>query len=338
MAKKVSKSSKSVKSTHAKKIKKSTRVTSSKNKHVVKSQKVDRLKIKAIKLPKLTYKRAVKTMVIVAVILLGFAGWGWWKFVFTNPDRLMSDMLDGSLQVSSVTKVVAQNTPQSSGLQAVRLGFAPGHYTHILTQIHQPTGTVATETVGTKTTDFFRYKAINTSDSITNLDEIINVWGEQKADKAKGVEATALNQAVLTIVPFGNLNHQDRAAITDKFKRKDVYHIDSSSLEWSGLRPRVVYDVSINPKDVIEVLREYATVTGVGDVSQLNPSDYENARKLVAQFTIDPWSRQLISINYGEAGRIETYTGYGVRDHISYRLPQPTVSMDKIQVRTQEKP
>ncbi len=313
---------------------------SSKKNSTTKIKKTLSIKKPSLSFPRLSYKATVSVLLLIAVLLLTFSVWGWWKYVFVNPDRLMSDMLDTSLQVSNTSKVTSQNSTQGSATQAVRLGFNPGVYSHTLTQMTQANqsggkSVVVTETIGTQNADFVRYRAIELGANVKGIDKILNVWASQNADKEKGVEPTFLNQAGLTVVPFGNLGTEDRATLTNMFDSKDVYHIEGSTLEWSGLRPRMVYNISIKPADLISVLREYSKMTGTGDPSQLNPDDYKNARKLEAQMVVDPWSRQLVSISYPDSGRVENYTGYGIRDNLGTKLPGNTITMQELQSRTQ---
>jgi len=286
----------------------------------------------------ISFRQWMGAAIFAAVILLAAGGFLWWKYVFINPDRLMSDMLNRSLSISSVSKLTAQLSPQNSAKQAIRLNYVPQPFSHSITEIiqanQQSQTLVTTETIGTKSADFVRYKDIQISGSTKSTKDLVNVWASQTANAKAGERPSFLDQAGLSLVPFGDLSDSDRQKIVNELESKNVYSFENSKVEWKGARPQVVYSVNITPSSLIGVLKTYAEITGIGDSEQLNASDYEGTQKLSVQFTIDALSRQLVSINYPDSGRVETYGGYGVRDQIE--IPKQTIGINELQMRTQK--
>ncbi len=289
-----------------------------------------------IRKPNISFRQWMGAAVFVAVILLAVGISLWWKYIFVNPDRLMSDMLNRSLSTASVSKQTAQLSPQSSAKQAIRLNYVPQPFSHSVTEIiqanQQSQTLVTTETIGTQSADFVRYKDIQIGGETKDTKDLIDVWASQTANAEVGERPSFLDQAGLTLVPFGNLNNADRQKIVGELEEKQVYSFSNSAITWKGLRPQMTYSVNIAPGSLISVLRTYAEITGIGDKSQLNAADYESTQKLSVQFTIDVISRQLVGISYPDSGRNELYGGYGVRDQIE--IPKDTISIGELQMRT----
>lgn len=293
---------------------------------------------KSIKItkPNISFRQAMSGAILLAVVLLAVGGWLWWKYIFINPDRLMSDMLNRSLSTASVSRLTSQLSPRSSAKQAIRLNYVPQPFSHSVTEIiqasQQSKTLVTTETIGTQTTDFVRYKDIQITGSKSDTKDIVNVWASQKADASKNERPTFLDQAGLALVPFGNLNDSDRQKLVNEIESKKVYSFENSKVVWNNARPQIVYSVNITPSSLISVLKTYSDMTGIGNKEQLNPADYEGSQKLSVTFTIDAISRQLVNISYPDSGRNELYGGYGVRDNIA--IPKDTISIEALQMRT----
>lgn len=288
--------------------------------------------------PKLTLKHALGLLVLGAALLFILSGWIWYKSILTDPTRAMNDMLANSLQTRSVTKVVKPDpSGQNQVTQSIRLNYVPGPMAQTLTEIVQPgrdkDNVVVTETIGTKNADFVRYKKIEIAGKTNNLDGIVNVWAAQKTDPQSGAQPTFLNEASLAVVPFANLNSADTDKILKVMQEQNTYKYTSVKTTWKKFRPTMVYQVSLRPSSLIEVLKTYSEVTGIGDPSQLNPADYANAGNLSLEISVDALSRQLTAINYSSTGRTETYSGYGLKSFVV--LPKQTITVQELQSRTQ---
>lgn len=322
--------------------KKPTKKTASKKTANKKStNKLSKLSIKKLTLrkpKKPTYKQGLSLLVAGAVFLFILSGWVWWHSILLDPSRAMSDMLANSLQTRSVTKIVKpDDSGQNQVTQAVRLNYVPGPMSHSLTEIIQPgrdkDNVVVTETIGTQNADFVRYKKIDISGKNTGLENIVNVWASQASDEKTGAQPTFLNEASLAVVPFANLNSQDRDKILKIMREQNVYQYTGVKTTWHNFRPTLVYQASIKPSSLIEALKTYAEITGIGDPAQLNPSDYASANNLNLEISIDALSRQLTAVNYVGSGRAETYSGYGIKSFVV--LPKQTISVQELQSRTQ---
>ena len=281
----------------------------------------------------LSFKQSISLAVGLAVILLGVSGWLYWDRILMNPDRALQDMLGRSLQTTSVTKVVTQ----TGAKQAVRLNYESEPLVRgvtILSQNNQAGGSsVTTETLGTKQADYVRYTNIATNGQPTpGVEEVLNIWATQ--DNNIGLEARPvfLNEASLSLIPFGNLSDADKQKV-DAANSRQVYSYEATKTKWVRGRPVIIYSMNIKPADLIEVLKTYSEVTGIGDENQLRSEDYINARNLTVEIAIDAFSRQLVNISYPDAGRNEEYNGYGVKNTVN--LPEQTISVVELQSKIQ---
>lgn len=282
-----------------------------------------------------SFRQKILLMVGVSMIALGFGVWTWWNSILMNPDRALNDMLANSLQTSGITKTISQDTAS----QSVRLYFQPNPMAQtstVLTQQGQTgtTSSVTTETIGTKTADYVRYTDINTGGTTTpGIEEIINVWASQKADERIGVKPAFLNEASLSIIPFGNLSDSDAGKVLSAMQEKQLYSYEKSATKWRDGRPTLIYSISVKPSDLISVLKIYSEVTGIGDSRQLRSEDYASLGDLKIEIAVDAFSRQLLNVNYPDSGRNELYSGYGLKNLVD--LPENPIGISELQTKIQ---
>ncbi len=253
-----------------------------------------------------------------------------------NSDRAFDDMLSRSLQTDSVTRQVAQNNAQGSVDQLVRLDLSPTPTAQTVTKVKQPgpkgPSLVTTETIGTQQQDYIRYKSIS-SPSVANADDVkkvVGTWGTREAGTAP---ATFFDEAVIGLVPFGNLNFADRQAIRKLQSDQNVYSYTKVDQARQNGRPVFIYKVSISPQALIASLAEYSKLTGLGDSSQLDPKAYAGTAPLKVDITVDALSRQLTRIKYSDSPRAENYSGTGFKTPIS--VPSQTIPIAELQKRLQ---
>lgn len=274
--------------------------------------------------------------------LFGFSGWYLYSNVWTNPDRLLSDMIEKSIQTPSVERVVSQKSQQSSVNQVVYLSFAPTLAVHSSTTLEEvarvgEATSVVTETIGTVDRDYVRYTEINVPQKQGQKDDFSDItgqWGKREKNEEKSEQVTFLDEALFSIVPFGNLNDEQRLALLAEIQNADPYKYDRAERQFQDGRPIMVYSMNINTQSLVRVLAKYVELTGAGDASQLDPEQYENAPPLRVTFAIDIMSRHLRQIDFGGTGRTEEYAAYGLKREI--KLPEQTIAVDELQSRLQK--
>lgn len=129
------------------------------------------------------------------------------------------------------------------------------------------------------------------------------------------------------------MDKESRDAILGLIESKNLYDYTSAERKFTDGRLVYDYNFSINPADLVEVLKQYMDVTGNGDSAQLDPAEYANAPPIQIKVTVDVLSRQVTSIQYPQ-GRIENYSGYGLYRPVE--IPSETIPIEQLQQRVQQ--
>ncbi len=287
---------------------------------------------------KLSFGQSIFLLVVASVGLLGGSGWYWYQSVFTDPQRILSDMLDKSMQTSSVYRTVSQASDDSRVNQSVYLAFTPVTAAQSSTKLEERSNdgaitSVTTETIGTASTDFVRYSAVNISgkNADQNFESVLNTWGKRETDLETGQQVSFLNDALFVVVPFGNLNSQQRADLKQEIRNVKLYDNSQVQTDFKNGRPTTSYDINLEPSALVRVLAKYVKLTGAGAMSELNPEQYEGAPPIQVKIEVDMLSRHINSIAFSGSGRLETYKGYNAKREIT--LPAQTISVDELQER-----
>lgn len=273
---------------------------------------------------------------VLAVVLFAVSGWLWWTRVFTDSDRIFNDMLANNLKSTSVTRKVTQKNQSSSVDQTVFVDFTGSEVTSQTVTIlgekgfDRQTTTVKTETIGTPSSDYVRYVSAEGAENLSvgnRLDQFLGTWG--KRDSTQG-EPAFLNEALFSLVPFGNLPADKRDELLGFIQDKKVYTYTTAKRSFEDGRYVYTYTVLINPMALVETLVKYSELAGTGQSSQLNPASYENAAPLGLKMVVDIPTRQLISLDYG-TGRVENIENINLNREII--LPEQTIPFEELQKR-----
>lgn len=286
----------------------------------------------------ISFNQAILLIVVLALATLSVSGFYWYKNVFSDTDRVFDDMLNKSMQTTSIYRNVYQESGRNTIEQSIYTGFSPKTVAESTTKLEDNSTRnktqVTTQTIGTPKEDFIRYTAIDIGGKQLNgLDQILGVWGSRQSNDETGDSVSFLSDALFVVVPFGNLNEQQRAVMTKEIKDTQLYKIKEAKTDFSSGRPTAEYTVSINPQSLIKVLVKYIEITGQPTNAQLDAQAYQQAQAIDARFEIDLMSRHLKSVTFEDAGRTETYQGYNVFRTVE--SPTKTISIDELQQRLQ---
>lgn len=266
----------------------------------------------------------------------------WYTSIYTNPDRIFYGMINKSLETSSITRSVLQEESGRTETQQYLVTFSPTPMVQSRSKVEQVDETrnksaVATESIGNNDVDYVRYTAINVPQvegaPQQDYSKILNTWARREANPEQGQEAQFLNEAIFTFVPFGNFSQENRAKLVNMMQEKKVYQLKSGKIRYENSRPVYEVNVSINPQGLVAVLKEYASLTGLGNMDQLDPTQYENSNSFDVKMEIDMMSRHLRQINYPGDTRVETYMAYGLLRKIE--SPTNTITLEELQGRIQ---
>lgn len=250
-------------------------------------------------------------------------------------------MLENSLRTSSVTKQIIQGDDSQSLDQKVRLQAGEKHVVQGLTtlsQSGQASATVVTESIGTPTSDFVRYRSIETNQKSADggdldFSNVIGVWG--RSESSGDTAGELYNETTLSVIPFGNLSAENRRTLMEMINSMDVYKVEYANVRRGSVngRPAYEYTVKVLPEAYVTLLKAYAQMVGLTQLRNINPANYQNANALEFKVTVDIRTRRLSSVSY-ESGRKENYIAYGTEAEVV--LPKETVTVEELQSRIQE--
>lgn len=295
---------------------------------------------KSLKKPKVSRRYYLGGVFALAVVIFCLSGWLYWTKVLANPDRVLSDSIEKNLGINSVTRHVVQADSSGGIEQTAHLSFyAPDASAHSKTELTQKTSArkeakVTTETIGSKSSDYVRYVSIDGADGLSgsdNLKKLIGTWARRDADPTKGITADFLNESLFGIVPFGRLDNEAKSQLIEKMNQKNLYEYSSAKREVKNLRPVYIYRMSIKTEDLVEILSEYARLTGLADPSQFNPADYKGSPPISVDLTIDILSRNLTHVTFNATNRTEEYSGWNLYSPAD--LPDDAIPIEELQKR-----
>lgn len=292
--------------------------------------------IKAVK----STKFLVSMMVILALGGFGYSGYYWWVNNFMDKNDIFYGMLDKSLNTSSVLRTVKQKDSGRTEQQSVYLRYAPGvvfNSKSSLEQVDQNRNLskVSTESFANKNGDYIRYTDIsisNTPNDQADYTKLLNTWAKRSDNTNEGSQF--LNEAAFTFVPFGNFSDEIRAGMIAKLREKNVYELSSEKIVFENGRPIYTALASISPRSFVDVMRDYAKETGIGNLDQLDPDQYDPKNSFTIQIKIDVISRHLKQIDYPTGDRSEIYEAYGLFREVNE--PKSYISIEELQSRLQQ--
>ncbi|HYF97256.1 MAG TPA: hypothetical protein VD947_04450 [Patescibacteria group bacterium] len=283
---------------------------------------------------------AINLLVLGCVILVGVTGWLWWAKIVVNPDRVLNDTISNNLRTKSITKHVSQSGPEGGVEQTAYLSFFPpdinAQTKTILSQgSGSKTASITTDTIGTKTADYVRYSDVAGAEGLPGaerLNDLLGVWAKRQSNPANGEQLTFLNETIFNVMLFGDLDNEQKTKLEELIYKSNLYQYSSAEKRLENKRLVYVYDVSINPEDLVTVIQEYVRLTGVADADQFDPAQYKGVPPVKVQLTIDVFSRQLQKIEYS-TGRVETYSGQNL--FRPDNIPEQTIPIDELQKKLQ---
>jgi hypothetical protein len=191
---------------------------------------------------------------------------------------------------------------------------------------------VVTENVGTLDEDYIRYRTIDVTSAggPAGQSPAENIWASRSQDSGQlGQQASFLNEGLFSLVAFGNFDKVQADKLEDTINEADVYNYSAVQRGFEGGRLVYRYQVELQPKALIGYLAEYSQLVGVDHKGQLDTSNYADAQPVQATFSVDVLSRELKSIEYANTGRVEQFSGYGLKRAID--VPSGVISISGLQ-------
>lgn len=256
---------------------------------------------------------SVRFIVSLAILLAlsTFVAWNYYNT--SNADRVFWGMVEHNLRTSAYTRHTKQSSGSQSVDQVLKTVTSPENrvYTEtVFTQTGVDSAEAVTENVGTPTHDYVQYTSIQTSQKDTagkplDFTKVLNLWGATTPEEAGKTTGQIYNQAVLGIIPTGNISVSDRREIIKIMKDMDAYSykVVETKRSWPFGRTNYTFQVTISPEGYITALQKFASTVGLNHLEGIDPSDYKAAQKLSFVINVDGWTRQLTSTSQGEGSK-----------------------------------
>lgn len=287
------------------------------------------------------------TNIIVAalVILAGVGIYAWWQFSYTNSTKVFNRMVANNLATPSVTK---KSTQVSNGQTLEQTGIlvtSPKQYVASQTTLSQGEGDqaakVITETLAFPTEEYTRYISITTTQKSTsgkpyNFDKVLNIWGKTTQEDAESGGPQNFSQAILGIVPVGNMTPSQRTQVVSYIQKNNVFGVDTNKVTkvWKNNRLVYTYKGSVKPIPYVTMLKVFAHTMGLRQLDGVSPEQYKDSPPIAFTLDVDVISGQMTAIKYTDANRSDEYSAYGYRPVVN--VPKSSVPISELQSRLQQ--
>lgn len=276
----------------------------------------------------------------------------WWTKIYMGPERVFWGMLEKSLSTRGVTIEISQDSAQSKVKQLIQMELGVTDRAHSVSMLTQGNTQVKTEIIGTRDADYTRYVSIKTDQKNAagkplDVAKVLNVWSKsddtaQSETQASGHQLFA--QAVLGIglpigtlpVPIGEIAPKHREKMLNEIRDQDIYDISFKDvkIKRKGARLLYTYDAKIQTILYVRLMKNFAKNVGLHELDQVDPNAYQSAQPLQVKLTVDARSRQLVGVDGGQEGVVQTYKGYGLP--VKAALPKNPISSAELQQRLTE--
>jgi hypothetical protein len=273
----------------------------------------------------------------------------WWAKVYMSPERVFWGMLHNSLSTSGYTLDISQESSQGSVRQLVQVDVGNTDRAHLLSTVSQPGTTIQTEIIGTRDTDFARYRSIDTDQKNAqgkeiDLSDVENVWSKStgKGDGADSGGNQLLAQGLLGIpfgtfpVPVGKVSPESRDRLLRDIRDQGTYEVSFKDVKRKTRDGRQVYeyDVKIQTILYVRLMKEFAKDLGLHELDDIDPNTYQGTPALKFKLIVDPRARQLVAVENGQQGFKQEYSGYGLQLRVN--LPKDAITTAELQRRLSE--
>lgn len=274
---------------------------------------------------------------LALIIVVGtFAAWQYHNT--TNADKVFWGMVSNNLQTTAYTRHTEQKSGSQSVDQIFQTATSPQNKVFSETVFNQTgadSATALTENLATPTHDYVRYTKITTAQKL-DFSGVLNVWGVTEPQIPGDTSGQLFNQAVLGIIPVGNVSASQQREIIKTMKDKNAYSFTvvetNRSLPFG--RPTYTMQVTINPVGYISALKMFAEDTGLNHLKNINPEEYAQAQKMSFIVKVDGWTHQMVATEQGEGAKTEVITGRNMKKKLP-DTPTDSIPVDELQTKLQ---
>ncbi|MEI6237267.1 MAG: hypothetical protein WCP03_01540 [Candidatus Saccharibacteria bacterium] len=211
------------------------------------------------------------TIVVIAIIGLGKLMW--LDQIYLKPQNVFWGMINQNLQTGSITKTVVQKNNDLQSIQQVTsIQYKSEIYARTVVTIQDKTkgneSLIITDTYGTPTQDFLKYKTIKSAGNNTPKN-VEGVWSVNTASSQQQVQI--LSDAILSSpLIFGYLNSNKRTDLINQMHFNSVFNIDYSAVNKNDKvdgKKAYSYKLTIDLAKYMSVYRNYLSMIGQGNLA-----------------------------------------------------------------------
>ena len=280
----------------------------------------------------------IRQIVLAGLIVWVASGVVWWTRIYGSPRRVFHDMLSNNLSTTSYTKVTSMNQEPESIQQSTQVSFVDQVTSRsvVLLQQKGQTGaksSVKTESIGTSTHDYSRYLDIQTAQTSDakkpDYRRIQGTWA--KSDSSETTKPQYLRQTLLSLLPFGNLQQDNRTRALTALVDSNAYSVDYNNVKQEKVNGKtaLVYLVKIDLARYVTAFNNVAKSAGYSDLVELSSDAYQNTPPVEAKIAVSKTSHRLLRIVYQDGQQTEDYTSFGLRAPID--VPKTDLSILDLQ-------
>lgn len=287
---------------------------------------------------------STKFIISVAFVVIAGTFIAWQYHNTTNSDRVFWGMVDQNLKTSAYSRHTTQKSGSQSVDQVIETSTSPEQLVYSQTVFEQTgvdSATAVTENIGTPTQDFVRYNSIVTSQKGADgkpldFSKVLGVWGVTESPEDGQTVGQQYNQAVLGIIPTGNLTATQRRELVKQMKELHVYEykVLETTRIWPFGRPNYTMQVTVTPVAYITMLKTFASQVGLNHLEDINPLDYASAQKLTFTVSVDGWTHQMTRADQSQGAKSEIISGRNLKKSLP-AAPTDAISVDELQARLQ---
>ncbi len=266
-----------------------------------------------------------------AIAMLALSSWLYWHYEYLNPQTVFWGAVSSSLTTEGVTKRTRGNDNNGQLDQYDQISLGANNFVSSTANISQGSTKVTTETIGTPVSNFARYTKIEAANA-ADYSSVINQWGKQDlggSNASNGVFA----DTIFGIMPLAHLNANQRRQVIDEVRREGTYTVDFAAVGKQRKDGRLYYEynLSVAPDKYVKLLKQVDELMGLNQLKNLNPAQYQGGQPIQFKVSIDAHAHQLAVVQYGNNGRQEAYSAWGVARNPN--LPTNTISQTDLQAK-----
>lgn len=270
-------------------------------------------------------------LAISAAVIVGV--WAFGHFVYDNPTNVFYGMISNALTTTGYIEKLGSANLSYKSTKYVLVQTGANNITEsidILTGINANHYNIKTESIGTPVYDYQRFVRIQNTASQRSINyrPLLNLWGLNPSDP-NVTNGQLFNETLLGIIPIGQVSSSERSALMNQIKVTGVYQIEKIAKTHVNGRLAYVYTIKLNSLAYLLMLKQFGLDLGLNQLKNINPNNLGQNNIPPLNLTIDVLSRQLIAIGLPNEVPIETFSSFGINQHIT--TPKNAISISSLE-------